>query len=469
MLDLWNWAVADPLLMGFAPWHYGDEPSYGSVMGVGMRDMPETLSVYTELGMRMRQHLGAQFKSDDGYPISATFQLLTCDAQRGRQLFNLSNPDGWLAFRTGCAACDPDAGNCIDCMGCQVGAIPHIWYCPAAGSGPGAASWKRNRGANCSGGACPAGAMQLQTTQSASCFGAGDLTYGATVFLQKCNGSDTRQLWSYDSSTGLVSSFGNSSFCLDGGTPLNVSCASAPLSTKPYCNTTLAPAARAKDLVSRMAPYEKVQNMVSSNPGVKRLGVPPFAFSEALHGVASGCAATAYFPELQSNNTGCPTSFPHALALGEPNAFFGLGRNRRLERLRTKRWAAGHTFNASLWHRIGEVISTEARSLNNQEAAAGHAITGVALWTPDINLFRDPRWGRGQEVPGEDPTLNAHYAMNYVRGVQEDAAHPGRLKAVSTGKHFMDCECSWLSADRSRLNPWAVAARRRLRELSSAG
>ena len=83
----------------------------------------------------------------------------------------------------------------------------------------------------------------------------------------------------------------------------------------------------------------------------------------------------------------------------------------------------------------------------------------MALWTPDINLFRDPRWGRGQEVPGEDPTLNAHYAMNYVRGVQEDAAHPGRLKAVSTGKHFMDCECSWLSADRSRLNPWAVAAR----------
>ena len=326
MLDLWNWAVADPLLMGFAPWHYGDEPSYGTVMGVGMRDMPETLSVYTELGMRMRQHLGAQFKSDDGYPISATFQLLTCDAQRGRQLFNLSNPDGWLAFRTGCAACDPDAGNCIDCMGCQVGAIPHIWYCPAAGSGPGAASWKRNHGANCSGGACPAGAMQLQTTQSASCFGAGDLTYGATVFLQKCNGSDTRQLWSYDSSTGLVSSFGNSSFCLDGGTPLNVSCASAPLSAKPYCDTTLAPAARAKDLVSRMAPYEKVQNMVSSNPGVKRLGVPPFAFSEALHGVASGCAATAYFPELHSNNTGCPTSFPHALALGEPSAFFGLGR-----------------------------------------------------------------------------------------------------------------------------------------------
>ena len=66
MLDLWDWAVADPLLVGFAPWHYSDEPSYGTVMGLGMRQLPETLSVYTELGMRMRRHLGPQLKSDDG-------------------------------------------------------------------------------------------------------------------------------------------------------------------------------------------------------------------------------------------------------------------------------------------------------------------------------------------------------------------------------------------------------------------
>ena len=119
------------------------------------------------------------------YPISATFQLLPCDPHRGRQLFNLSNPDLWMEFRTGCDACDPDPGNCIDCMSCRVGAIPHIWYCPSPGSsGPGPATWKRNRGAGCSGGACPAGATQLQTTQSNACFGAGDLLYGATAFLQ---------------------------------------------------------------------------------------------------------------------------------------------------------------------------------------------------------------------------------------------------------------------------------------------
>ena len=95
--------------------------------------------------------------------------------------------------------------------------------------------------------------------------------------------------------------------------------------------------------------------MVSSNPGIKRMGVPPFAFSEALHGVASDCAATSYFSELGKNNTGCPTSFPHALALG-------------------------HTFNTSLWAKIGHVIGTEARSLNNQEATLKKSITGVALW-----------------------------------------------------------------------------------------
>jgi hypothetical protein len=313
----------------------------------------------------------------EGYPISAQFQLLTCDPHNGRQLFNLTGaPDNWIAFRTVAqGGFDPDGNNCIDCMSCNVGAIPHLWYCPSAGaSQPNPGAWTAATGENCTGGECPAGgAIQLKTTQSEACFGVGDLVYGATAFLKKCNASDSTQLWHYDIASGVFEIYGNRTLCLDGGTPLNISCATAPYSSHAYCDPTLASVDRAKDLVSRMLPSEKAQNMVSSNPGVKRLGVPPFAFSEALHGVASDCGATAFFSELGQNNSGCPTSFPHALALGA-------------------------TFNRSLWKQIGQVISTEARALNNQEKMLGHAVTGVALWTPDINLFRDPRWGRGQEV-----------------------------------------------------------------------
>jgi beta-glucosidase-like glycosyl hydrolase len=153
----------------------------------------------------------------------------------------------------------------------------------------------------------------------------------------------------------------------------------------PFCDTTLSAEARAADLVSRMTLFEKGSNLGGAggwggSAGVPRLGVPPAAAlqsSEALHGlVQASCGATRFWPEFGGNNTGCPASFPHALALGA-------------------------TFNRTLWGLIGDRISTEARAAFN----TGHLIA-LWLWAPDINLFKDPRWGRGQEVPGEDPFLN---------------------------------------------------------------
>eukprot|EP00484_Ammonia_sp_Unknown_P005082 CAMPEP_0197074090 /NCGR_PEP_ID=MMETSP1384-20130603/210934_1 /TAXON_ID=29189 /ORGANISM="Ammonia sp." /LENGTH=946 /DNA_ID=CAMNT_0042512931 /DNA_START=16 /DNA_END=2857 /DNA_ORIENTATION=- len=145
---------------------------------------------------------------------------------------------------------------------------------------------------------------------------------------------------------------------------------------------------------------EKVQNLQSTNPGVTRLGVPSNLFHEALHGVVCGCG------ETYENNTGCPTSFPHALLLGA-------------------------TFNRSLWREVGSAISTEARAFANQ------GIVGLFFWAPDINLFRDPRWGRGQEVPGEDPFLTGQYVMEYSYHMQngEDTKY---MKVVSTAKHYAD-------------------------------
>eukprot|EP01084_Bolivina_argentea_P263558 446125_1 len=145
---------------------------------------------------------------------------------------------------------------------------------------------------------------------------------------------------------------------------------------------------------------EKVQNLGSTNPGIPRLGVPKNSFHEALHGVLVGCGA------IYQNNTGCPTSFPHATLLGA-------------------------TFNRSLWRHIGEAISTEARSFANQ------GISGLYYWAPDINLFRDPRWGRGQEVPGEDPFLTGQYAAQFIYNFQygEDSKY---LKTVAVCKHYAD-------------------------------
>ena len=145
--------------------------------------------------------------------------------------------------------------------------------------------------------------------------------------------------------------------------------------------------------------FHQVQNMQNRNPGVPRLGVPTFRFGECLHGVLSGCGA-AY----GNDSTGCPTSFPHALGLAA-------------------------TFNRTLWTMAGRTVSTEARALHNQDKA------GVAFWAPDVNLFRDPRWGRGQEVPGEDPLVSAEYVAHYSTGLQsmDDSKY---LKVVSTCKHF---------------------------------
>lgn len=142
-----------------------------------------------------------------------------------------------------------------------------------------------------------------------------------------------------------------------------------------------------------------------------QLGVPRIPYAECLHGVLSGCGAAV------GDQTGCPTSFPSALGLSA-------------------------AFNRTLWSRVASVISTEARALNNQ------GVTGLLFWAPDINEFRDPRWGRGQEVPGEDPYLTSEYVAQYSRALQ--GADSGRYtKVVSTCKHFSAYDLEdWHGVDR---------------------
>ena len=185
--------------------------------------------------------------------------------------------------------------------------------------------------------------------------------------LQPCDEYNPLQQFAYDAKTGYVSFAQNRSLCV---TAMKPNCTVKPFNSYAYCQAALPMEQRAEDLVGRMKLYEKVLGLNYYNPpGFYRLALPPNTFAEALHGILCDCG------EALPNNTGCPTSFPHALLLGA-------------------------SFNRSLWKEVGAAISTEGRAFANQ------GITGLFYWAPDINLFRDPRWGRGQEVPGEGTLLS---------------------------------------------------------------
>jgi len=154
---------------------------------------------------------------------------------------------------------------------------------------------------------------------------------------------------------------------------------------------------RVKDLVSRLTLKEKVALLGYNSQAVPRLGIPAYNWwNEALHGVARAGEATIY---------------PQAIGMAA-------------------------TFNDDLLKQVGTAISTEARAKYNLAIAQDRHIQymGLSFWTPNINIFRDPRWGRGQETYGEDPFLTAHMGTAFVKGLQGD--DPKYLKVSATAKHF---------------------------------
>ncbi len=169
-------------------------------------------------------------------------------------------------------------------------------------------------------------------------------------------------------------------------------------STPPaYLDPSLPAAARAHDLVSRMTLDEKSTQLEDWATAIPRLGVPDYqTWSEALHGVA---------------NAGVATVFPQAIGMAA-------------------------TWDPSTVKQMGDVISTEGRAKFNPAQREGNhrLFYGLTFWSPNINIFRDPRWGRGQETYGEDPFLTSRMGVAFVQGVQgDDPDHP---KAVATSKHF---------------------------------
>jgi beta-glucosidase len=154
---------------------------------------------------------------------------------------------------------------------------------------------------------------------------------------------------------------------------------------------------RVDDLVKQMTLEEKASQLVNQARAIPRLQVPGYDWwSEALHGVA---------------NAGTATVFPEPIGLAA-------------------------TFDDSLIHEMAIVIGTEARAKHNQAVRAGRRdiMEGLDFWSPNINIFRDPRWGRGQETYGEDPFLTGRMGVAFVTGLQGD--DPKYFRVISTPKHF---------------------------------
>ena len=139
---------------------------------------------------------------------------------------------------------------------------------------------------------------------------------------------------------------------------------------------------RAKELVKQMTLEEKVAQMQNQSPAIERLGIKAYNWwNEALHGVA---------------RAGTATVFPQAIGMAA-------------------------TFDEDLMEKVGDAVSTEARAKFNMQQVGDDTdiYKGLTFWAPNVNIFRDPRWGRGQETLGEDPYLSGRMGLRYVEGLQD--------------------------------------------------
>ena len=164
-----------------------------------------------------------------------------------------------------------------------------------------------------------------------------------------------------------------------------------------YQNLALSFEARAEDLVSRMTVEDKISQLMNDAPAIPRLSVPAYNWwNECLHGVA---------------RAGVATVFPQAIAMAA-------------------------SFDTALMREVATAISDEARAKHHESVRHGQRgiYQGLTFWSPNINIFRDPRWGRGQETYGEDPYLTARMGVEFVKGLQGDDAR--YLKVVATAKHY---------------------------------
>ena len=164
-----------------------------------------------------------------------------------------------------------------------------------------------------------------------------------------------------------------------------------------FLNPKLSTEERVDDLVSRLTLDQKISQLMNQSPAIDSLGIPAYNWwSEGLHGIA---------------RAGLATVFPQAIGMAA-------------------------TWDDSLIYNVATVISDETRAKHHEFVRRGKRFLyqGLTLWSPNINIFRDPRWGRGQETYGEDPHLTGMLGINFIKGLQGD--DPEYFKTIATVKHF---------------------------------
>lgn len=189
-------------------------------------------------------------------------------------------------------------------------------------------------------------------------------------------------------------------------------CLQSDVASLPFCNSSLSFWQRSQDLIQRLTLEEKVAQLMDETPPIERLYIDSyFWWSESLHGIYGKCDTT------ENDERGhivkrCPTIYPMPLN-------------------------AAATFHTQLIYTMATQISTEGRRLFIDQTFGidDKRIMGLDFWAPNINIFRDPRWGRGQETPGEDPYLSGEYAVAFVTGMQE-GEDTRYIKTIATLKHF---------------------------------
>ena len=166
----------------------------------------------------------------------------------------------------------------------------------------------------------------------------------------------------------------------------------------PFYNAKLPLDQRVDDLIKRLTVVEKAGLMCMASPAIPRLGISQYHWwNEALHGVA---------------RNGTATVFPQAIGMAA-------------------------TWDTDLHLKMAQTIATESRAKHNETlhtARQGAQYTGLDQWSPNINIFRDPRWGRGQETYGEDPYLTGRFGISFVKGLQGD--DPKYFENIATPKHY---------------------------------
>ncbi|KAL3669344.1 hypothetical protein V7S43_005721 [Phytophthora oleae] len=186
-------------------------------------------------------------------------------------------------------------------------------------------------------------------------------------------------------------------------------CDDSKVASLPFCDASLPLNARVDDLVARIPLHQAVGLLVNKAAAAPGVNIPSYEWwNEALHGVALSPGVTF------NGSIKAATSFPQVISTAS-------------------------SFNRSLFYQIADVISTEARAFYNSKDA------GLTFWTPNVNIFRDPRWGRGQETPGEDPFLTGEYAVAFVRGLQGEAMEGHELEGESKFLKLSGC-CKHFSA-----------------------